>query len=216
MQNTQSPNTDSPSPQRHDTPRREAQAESSIPTTLVGNVGTNPWVGETKGGHSMAAFNIATGTGETTRWYRVLSFGELAYEVAVQIRKGQKLRVDVDPGTARRSEYRSERTGTTHTSVSLRMTQVTVLLRAAPEALAASSGRVAAGGGPTIRQLENVVIRRTEVTQRRIVLGSVRQQQIAQRQRQLEAFSWIVGDGVIGQPKRLPALWIVGIRHPLR
>ena len=96
-------------------------ATTKIPEVLIGNAGADPWTGETKRGHAMAAFNFAARQGDKTIWYRLLSFGELADEVAMNIRKGNKLRVNVDPKSARRHQYRAQGNGKVYESVSLRM-----------------------------------------------------------------------------------------------
>ena len=83
---------------------------------LVGNVGRDPEVQKTGGGHKVAHFSLATsrripresGFEERTEWHRLTAWGKLAELAEEYIRKGDRLYIEG------RMEYGSyERNGVT-------------------------------------------------------------------------------------------------------
>ena len=66
--------------------------------TLVGRVGADPVVRETRGGDTVCNVSLATNSGygdkEKTDWHKITFFGKLADTVTEYVIKGQELYID--------------------------------------------------------------------------------------------------------------------------
>jgi single stranded DNA-binding protein len=63
----------------------------SIECAFSGRVGSDPELKTSLSGNPWTAFNVAIGQGDDAQWIRVAVFGARAEELAVQIKKGDRI-----------------------------------------------------------------------------------------------------------------------------
>lgn len=105
---------------------------------LMGRLGSQPMLRETKSGVPVAHFSIATHSGgddtEKTEWHRVVTWGKQAQFCAEHLVKGQRVHVD---GTIRSRRYENPE-GVERTSYEIHADEVIFLDRARASSKGAS------------------------------------------------------------------------------
>lgn len=119
-----------------------------IRAEVVGNVGKQPELKETKGGKAMCRFSVAStkkveGKEPVTSWVNVLTFDEQAQQVAERVGQGDRVMVT---GRLEIEQY-TDKDGNARTSVTILADDVGISLRWPKRAGAAKSESEDWGGG---------------------------------------------------------------------